>query len=63
MERLIKCVICGTEFKSSRPRRKYCSFSCKEAGAIIRRKVWENNNPDYIRKYMQEYRKNGGTKK
>lgn len=59
MEKTIKCVICGIEFKTNRPRRKYCSFSCKEAGAMLQRKKWEEKNPNYVKEYMREYRKKG----
>lgn len=63
MEKIIKCPICGIEFKTEKPRRKYCSFSCKEAGAKLQRMKWEDKNPDYVRKYMQEYRRKERTAK
>ena len=56
MSKMIKCAICGTAFETSRPNKKYCSFSCKEAGAKLRRMNWEDLNPDYNRDYMKKYR-------
>ena len=57
MAKVIICPMCGLKFETSRPNKKYCSFSCKEAGAKLRRMKWDSQNPDYIKTYMQEYRK------
>lgn len=59
MEKIIKCAICGAVFKTNKPRRKYCSFSCKEAGAKLQRMKWEDKNPNYVKEYMRKYRKKG----
>lgn len=56
MAKVVKCAICDKWFETSRPHKKYCSFVCKEAGARLRRLKWEQNNPDYIKQYMQRYR-------
>ena len=58
MAKVIICPICGRQFETSRPNKKFCSFSCREAGQKLRRMKWEAQNPDYSKKYMQEYRKN-----
>lgn len=55
------CPICGAQFETGRPNKKYCSFTCREAGRQLRRMKWAANNPDYNRIYMQAYRKKGGT--
>jgi hypothetical protein len=60
MEKQIKCPICGKDFLTSKPRKKYCSFSCKEAGAKLARMKWEARNPDYVKNYVSEYRKRTG---
>ena len=62
MAKAITCPICGTEFETSRPNKKYCSYTCKEAGRKLKRMKWEAANPHYSAKYMKEYRaaqKNG----
>lgn len=56
MAKVITCPICGGKFKTSRPNKKYCSFSCKEAGRQLRRMEWEKENPHYNKNYMREYR-------
>lgn len=53
----VVCPICGAEFETARPNKKYCSFSCKEAGRQLRRMMWGAANPDYSKAYMQQYRK------
>ena len=47
MPKLIKCPICGREFETNRPNKKYCCFSCKEAGRRLKRLQWEDKNPGY----------------
>lgn len=62
MAKVVICPICGAEFETCRPNKKYCSFSCKEAGRRLRRIKWEQMNPDYNKNYMKTYReslKNG----
>lgn len=54
--KIVKCVICGQTFETNRPNKKYCSFTCKEAGAQLLRMKWEDKNPDYYKNYMQKYR-------
>ena len=57
MAKQVKCPICGAEFETSRPNKKYCSFSCKEAGHKLQRLKWEANNAGYNAEYMKAYRK------
>lgn len=52
-----RCIICGATFDTNKPNKKYCSFTCKEAGAKLKRLTWEDKNPGYINAYMQKYRK------
>lgn len=56
MARQKKCEICGAEFETSRPNKKYCSFTCKEAGQQIRRMKWKAKNIGYSTEYMRKYR-------
>ncbi len=56
MAKLKRCIICGREFETTKPNKKYCCFNCKEAGAIVRRMKWEEQNPKYIKNYMVKYR-------
>ena len=55
MNKIKKCAICGKEFETTKPNKKYCSLSCKEAGKRLQRMKWEHENPDYNREYMREY--------
>lgn len=57
-QKKIKCAICGAEFETNRPNKKFCSFSCKEAGAMLRRMKWNAENPKYSTEYMKKYRAN-----
>lgn len=57
MAKVVICPICGTSFETSKPNKKYCSFSCKEAGGKLRRMKWEDQNPYYNTTYMKKYRK------
>lgn len=57
MAKLKKCEICGAEFETNRPNKKFCSLSCREAGRLVARMKWEERNPGYITDYMQKYRK------
>lgn len=52
----IRCAICGQTFETSRPNKRYCSFSCKEAGRQLQRMKWKEANPHYSREYMERYR-------
>lgn len=56
MAKVVICPICGAEFETSRPNKKYCSFTCKEAGRQLRRMKWEAENLGYSKNYMREYR-------
>ncbi len=56
MAKVVKCPICGTVFETSRPNKKYCSFTCKEAGHKLQRMKWEDQNPHYNTAYMKKYR-------
>ena len=56
MAKKIKCYICGAEFETIRPNKKYCSFTCKEAGRKLQRMKWDAAHPNYNATYMQNYR-------
>ena len=56
MVKTVICPICGAQFQTARPNKKYCSFTCKEAGRKLQRMKWETENPDYSRNYMRAYR-------
>ena len=43
----VKCPICGREFTTNRPNKKFCGYSCKEAGEKLWRMKWNDNNPEY----------------
>lgn len=51
-----KCIICGRNFETNKPNKKYCSFTCKEAGRLLQRMKWEDANPQYNTEYMRKYR-------
>lgn len=51
------CPICGKHFSTSRPNKKYCSFTCKAAGHIVMRMKWEEAHPNYHAEYMRQKRK------
>lgn len=56
MAKIVRCQICGKIFETSRPNKKYCSFSCKEAGRKLQRMKWAEENPHYNAEYMKKYR-------
>ena len=56
MAKVIKCPICGAEFTTNKPNKKYCSFSCKEAGLKLQRMKWNDANKGYSTEYMRIYR-------
>ena len=56
MAKEVICPMCGAKFKTGRPNKKYCCFVCKEAGARLQRMKWKDENPDYYKDYMQQYR-------
>lgn len=56
MAKLVICPICGKEFVTNKPNKKFCSFSCKEAGQTLRRLKWNDSNPKYMTEYMRKYR-------
>lgn len=56
MLKKVVCPICGTEFETQKPNKKYCSLSCREASRVIKRKLWEAKNPDYFTTYIRQYR-------
>lgn len=60
MAKTVICPICGAKFETRRPNKKYCSFSCKEASVKLRRMRWDNQNPNYYREYMKQYRADKG---
>jgi endogenous inhibitor of DNA gyrase (YacG/DUF329 family) len=57
MAKTVTCPICGKQFETNRPNKKYCSFTCKEAGRQLRRMKWAADNPNYSAEYMRKYRK------
>lgn len=50
------CPICGAEFETAKPNKKYCGLSCREAGEEARRLKWEAENRTYHAEYMRKYR-------
>lgn len=50
------CPICGREFEADKPNRRYCSLECRETGRKLKRRQWENENPNYNAEYMRKYR-------
>lgn len=56
MAKKVICPICGTEFITNRPNKKYCSFSCKGAAEMKQRIKWGLKNPEYNKNYMKAYR-------
>lgn len=57
MAKIVTCSICGAKFETSRPNKKFCSFSCKEAGRTLQRIKWSENHPQYSAEYMRAYRR------
>ena len=56
MVKVVTCPICGRQFETNRPNKKFCSFTCREAGEKLWRMKWEEKNPGYNRNYQREYR-------
>lgn len=58
------CPICGTEFESTVPNRKYCSKDCAKTAQSIRQKRWIKDNYEHHkshqREYQRRYREKGG---
>ena len=54
--RTIKCIICGQPFETSKPNKKYCSFSCRIAAENLRRMKRKEADPEYNKNYMRQYR-------
>lgn len=54
--KVVKCAICGREFETTRPNKKFCSFICKEANEKLWRMKWKDRNPDYQKDYQRKYR-------
>ena len=50
------CPICHRDFETTKPNKKYCSFSCREAGQQLHRLKWEDRNQGYSAAYMKKYR-------
>ena len=53
----VKCEICGKVFLTERPNKKYCSFTCKEAGRSIVQMKWKAAHKGYMTEYMREKRR------
>lgn len=58
--RVITCPICGREFETARPNKKYCSLICREAGKQLNRLYWNRENPTYNRDYYQDHKRDKG---
>lgn len=43
----VKCAVCGGLFDTPSNNAKYCSDGCKEQGIKLKRKAWEELNPNY----------------
>lgn len=52
------CVMCGKAFTTDRPHKRYCSLTCREAGAKYKRMKWLEKNPGYYAEYNRHYHKN-----
>lgn len=63
MRKKVVCPICGTEFMTDRPNRKYCSLNCKEASIKLKQMRFLEENPTYFRDYMRERRRKEEGKK
>ena len=63
MGKFVECPICGAKFSTTRPNKKYCSFTCKEAGTILRRILWAQKNPNYNAEYQKARREKEREKK
>lgn len=50
------CPICGAEFETAKPNKRYCGLSCREAGEEVRRIKWQAENKTYQAEYMRKYR-------
>lgn len=47
------CSICGKEFETISPRKKYCSVECKKVGAVQSTQRWRERHPERIQQYKQ----------
>ena len=56
MIRTVTCPICGTQFETNRPNKKYCSPTCKEEGRQQQLMKWAEEHPRYSTNYMRKYR-------
>jgi len=55
MTKKVICPICGKEWETKAKNAKYCSLTCRAEGERIRRKIWEDKNPNYSKMYMRTY--------
>ena len=62
--RKLVCPICGREFETNAPNRKYCGTDCAKIAQARRKKHWLDNNYEYNkmrqREYQRKYRREGG---
>lgn len=50
-----KCIICGKNFETEYPNKRYCSLVCKDAASRMREMKFKAENPDYYKEYMKNY--------
>ena len=50
------CRICGDLFTPKTANSRYCSPECRNQKRKSERKEWLENNPEYMKKYMRDYR-------
>ena len=59
MEHIKICAVCGKEFTTERPNKKYCGMFCQASGRKLKRIMWEDRHAHYMTEYMREYRNKG----
>lgn len=50
------CPVCGVEFETERPNKRYCSYTCRDINDKARRMQWQADHPDYYANYLRQYR-------
>ncbi|WP_455363071.1 hypothetical protein [Vagococcus elongatus] len=51
-----KCAVCGLLFHTVVSSKRYCSDECRRVARRDKQRQWQSDNPDYMKKYMQQYR-------
>ena len=49
--KVVTCPICGRTFETDKSHKLYCSLTCKEAGRMLQRIKWKEENATYYRDY------------